>query len=1507
MNRFTLPLATTLGAAMPFVFDSALKGALLLLLAALCALALRRSSAATRHLVWLIAVAALLLVPVLSAWLPQWRVLPQWASAPNATRLEAPQPALTPVAAPPLEGGLANDSDTGPAADVSPRSANAPTTSVASRAEPVAVLPAEAPKVDAEAPANFWRAWLLMLWAAGCGLCVLRLVAAYGLLRRTTKACTEIVDGPLFLALAEACRQLGVRQRVRLHVDPRRTIPLVWGVLRPHLVLPAEAATWDARQLRSVLLHELAHIRRRDTAVQWLTQIACAIHWFNPLVWLAAWRLHAERERACDDLVLASGVRPSDYAEHLLHVATKLQGAGWANACGLAMARPSRLEGRLLAVLSDRLNRRRVTAALAALALLLGACVAIPLAMLRAADEEQPWNPPQAAHIGTNAASVYCVHDGPQAAFILFYEGMFNSSSTGSNNAKTRVWTDSGEITFTGEATKYVFSRRSAVPDSLTLNGQALDLTKGRVLVLGLDGTVRHLAINPPAITDQEGVKNFAQKVKAMLASPPPQTEEARADAKDRLAQRDVLVARLKDTETKLGKARQRLDDMRAAGAAAENVEAVQGDVTRWQQQLKQQQAELDRAERRLGGAGILAGPISEPQSDEAKALLKAWEPMMRGGRIPGALIGELAVQVDSYPKQPGQNEAEKTKFAPIRPRMDARHDWAVADAVALLNEITAVAKAPVGWEELELKFAAADHLAGGKPLPPELAGAAWGQPSESGLRVAWLLEPRSESYAHGTVLKARVLFHNTGKEPVTFKTDEWHQFDADAGHDAQGQPISVLSTMYSGVTLTKEFRLSPGEYCEVPGHGIAIGAGKYEEEFSVGSVGAIVEAKVGDDVRLQWKVDMESDGWSRPDESKVPDEKRKAMFLRRVNLEGPWAAVVTRAEREEVLRRLVRDLLGVTPTPAEVEEFVTDARPDALTQLALRLLKKSPGVPFKGKLPTGEVKFRVTDVDPEAAKKPRLATGPGRYQLAKDVWLQVSRLTQDGKDTNQASIEFTESDPKASPKFSPHVIKLPEGPEAFALAWVRETRELWLATKDDFQKIEFRDPAAGVQEEHYDPWNRALAPEAIRDLLGKTMHLVPRLSGSLTITGTGPLNLKNVKRPTPEAPPKPEPATREPGVFVVTKPGRWDVPGGVTLEIPTPVEPAGPLQAILHWPARGQWPAVQHAVLLLAAPRALEAKWAVGWVVEKQELWIVAEEPGNASMLRQIVYGQPEKIFENLLGRREHEPIDGLNLPKMLSRELERHFVITHPAPGEIERPGGPQVGGQQQYAAKTEQAWIVEGTVADETGRPLADVAVEAHCEHYPLVVFDHARTDAAGHYRVALRLGLETLAAFRGVDVRPILRGFAERKFAESGEFSAVLSPGEKVEHPFAQRELLLGQPGHADFVMVRGCSIEGQLVDPEGHPLPRRFIAAEMPGQRLGYSLASTTADAEGRFRLEDLPPNVPIYLHTAAPEHPSQTGSSQPVTYRSGEISRVKVTVEKKDSGPETVTVIPIGN
>ena len=87
--------------------------------------------------------------------------------------------------------------------------------------------------------------------------------------------------------------------------------------------MPPSAAAWTVEARQAALVHELTHIKRADRRTQAVAQLACAIYWFNPLVWHAAAGLARERERACDDEVLRFGAKPSAYATLLLDLARK--------------------------------------------------------------------------------------------------------------------------------------------------------------------------------------------------------------------------------------------------------------------------------------------------------------------------------------------------------------------------------------------------------------------------------------------------------------------------------------------------------------------------------------------------------------------------------------------------------------------------------------------------------------------------------------------------------------------------------------------------------------------------------------------------------------------------------------------------------------------------------------------------------------------------------------------------------------------------------------------------------------------------------------------------------------------------------------------------------------------------------------------------------------------------------------------------------------------------------
>lgn len=175
--------------------------------------------------------------------------------------------------------------------------------------------------------------------------------AAAWIARRATPA-------PLGIALEarDIARDLGLARMPDVRVMAATRGPLTVGITRPTILIPALALDWSLERRRHVFAHELAHVRRADTRSQAVAHAACALYWFNPLVWLAARAMRRERERACDDVVIAMGVRASTYAQDLLEIA-RVFGARLSPSAALAMARRSELEGRLLSVLT--LNRRR--------------------------------------------------------------------------------------------------------------------------------------------------------------------------------------------------------------------------------------------------------------------------------------------------------------------------------------------------------------------------------------------------------------------------------------------------------------------------------------------------------------------------------------------------------------------------------------------------------------------------------------------------------------------------------------------------------------------------------------------------------------------------------------------------------------------------------------------------------------------------------------------------------------------------------------------------------------------------------------------------------------------------------------------------------------------------------------------------------------------------------------------------------------------------------------------
>ncbi len=365
----------------------AVKATLLLALAAVLdrAVLRRRASADARHLVWIFAIGTLLLLPVLAWATPDWG--PR-LSVGAAETMEAAFPAPTEV---PAEA--AARSDDAAVGQSAPIQAAAP----ASSTEP-APAPAEGGARDAVASslASVLVPLMLAAYLAGVLLLLLKVVVEQSAVVRLSRSATPIRDGGWGALLHSIGESLGVRRRVDLlrHAGP--TIPLTWGVIRPAVLLPADADEWTESRRRAVLLHEMAHIRRHDCLTQTLAAVACALYWPHPGVWWAAARLRAERELACDDQALAHGVRPREYAGHLLELARGRQAPRALSTLVVSMATRTHLEARLKAVIDDTRVREPVGRRARVLAAACTALLLVPLAAVRAgaADRSPPVEQP---------------------------------------------------------------------------------------------------------------------------------------------------------------------------------------------------------------------------------------------------------------------------------------------------------------------------------------------------------------------------------------------------------------------------------------------------------------------------------------------------------------------------------------------------------------------------------------------------------------------------------------------------------------------------------------------------------------------------------------------------------------------------------------------------------------------------------------------------------------------------------------------------------------------------------------------------------------------------------------------------------------------------------------------------------------------------------------------------------------------------------------------------------
>jgi beta-lactamase regulating signal transducer with metallopeptidase domain len=305
----------------------------------------RNRSAAERSWIGHLGLIALVLLPAASLLMPGWNPLPATAIVETAAPFQPPATAA--------------------GADLATTSAAVTDSAVAAPAPATWSLP------SAGEVAIWVYAIPLALLLTAMLIAILRLGAMH-------RRANVLVEASWLNALAQAQRRMGFKHGTALLVSDELRSPVSWGLMRPIILLNPQAVS-AVEEAEAIIAHELAHVARFDWAKLLIARLACALFWFNPLVWRLARESHQLREEAADDAVLLSEVDGAEYASLLVNAARHDNRALLIAAHGVAPGKDS-LKRRITRVLDADLARAPANGAWVVLCLVALVAVAAPLA-----------------------------------------------------------------------------------------------------------------------------------------------------------------------------------------------------------------------------------------------------------------------------------------------------------------------------------------------------------------------------------------------------------------------------------------------------------------------------------------------------------------------------------------------------------------------------------------------------------------------------------------------------------------------------------------------------------------------------------------------------------------------------------------------------------------------------------------------------------------------------------------------------------------------------------------------------------------------------------------------------------------------------------------------------------------------------------------------------------------------------------------------------------------------
>ncbi|GIO68855.1 M56 family metallopeptidase [Paenibacillus cookii] len=220
--------------------------------------------------------------------------------------------------------GLSNEADT-----ALPSTGDETEPSLATPEIPVAGQPDFSGDAAADGPHQAAGTWslkhaLMGIWLLGSAVMLLRLVAVNIHFSSKLRKFSEPAAAADVQALERAKQTMGMRRRIRLSYSAVVATPTLFGLFRPRLIMPAGGRGLHEKQLHHIYLHELSHVKRADIFVNWLMHLLLAIHWFNPVLWYALYKMREDQELSADALAL-SRIDPQQVPEYGHTIITLLE------------------------------------------------------------------------------------------------------------------------------------------------------------------------------------------------------------------------------------------------------------------------------------------------------------------------------------------------------------------------------------------------------------------------------------------------------------------------------------------------------------------------------------------------------------------------------------------------------------------------------------------------------------------------------------------------------------------------------------------------------------------------------------------------------------------------------------------------------------------------------------------------------------------------------------------------------------------------------------------------------------------------------------------------------------------------------------------------------------------------------------------------------------------------------------------------------------------------------